>query len=513
MSRQTRADRPCLRRVPASDVALTFVPLVTAAISALAALADPAADGLHSTLLAVDVGVLFACSVALLAVRVRRGLALRTLASVAFIAGFIFWYGLPALLDVWQEGSATASSPALAAAGTGTAPTCVLYLAMFFAAGALTPALLPDRRTSVTDERIDERTGAGATGRIVRLALLCAAAGFSPYVFMGGGVSQVIHAVLASRTVEKAWIPQSELGNATTLFTTLSADAVVCAACLLWAVTQERALPRPHRITLACVALLLTTVLYFDQGTRSLFALVVLPPFTVCWIRVRRRSTRAAYVVLVAGCTALLLALQYQLVYRAAYTRADVGSLLLQNLLTLGGTSDFFKETLYSVALIPAYHPFFHESPVVEFLLSVIPRALWPSKPTPQLVWFYTLYRWGIDIRYVAGNALPGVIGQFYMDWGWIGPAIAGAAFGWISWMIDRYLGRVDAMTSPYRATAGLMGVVWLLLQFRLLSPGFFYPVLFLWLIIWLSGRASRGAARELPVRKLRRSWNGRTAA
>jgi hypothetical protein len=160
--------------------------------------------------------------------------------------------------------------------------------------------------------------------------------------------------------------------------------------------------------------------------------------------------------------------------------------------LTLGGSIDFFQETVTAVELVPAHHDYFRESAMLQFLISPIPRFVWPGKPSSEIVWFYTMQRWNVDIYSTGGNVLPGVVGQFYMSWGMIGPPLAGMLFGLMLIGLERWLAKAEAGVDRFSLGVAAMACLWVFISFRQLSPGFAYPVLGAALVVWLGMR--RGA-------------------
>ena len=108
--------------------------------------------------------------------------------------------------------------------------------------------------------------------------------------------------------------------------------------------------------------------------------------------KVRFLITASAFGVL------FLFLLQLQLSFRVSGSSSELPQLLLLKWVTLEDTTDMFSETVFSLKLVPSLHDYFKESVLVQFLVSPIPRFIWPSKPASQVVWYYTLHRWGINI-------------------------------------------------------------------------------------------------------------------
>lgn len=193
----------------------------------------------------------------------------------------------------------------------------------------------------------------------------------------------------------------------------------------------------------------------------------------------------------------LVTILQFQMLFRASFTRSETKELLFKNVLTLGGTIDYFTETSFALSLVPATHDYFRESVLLQFLVSPVPRFIWPSKPVSQVVWYYTLQRWGIDIREEGGNVFPGIVGQYYMSWGWLGPVILGIILGLITVFLDAFSISAMKQGDPYIIAVSLMFAAWIFLNFRVLSPGFLYPVIFSALMLNFGG--DRKKSYNLP--------------
>src|SRR5207245_2882733 len=113
-----------------------------------------------------------------------------------------------------------------------------------------------------------------------------------------------------------------------------------------WASILDQRLRNLVRICITAIVLIISTLLFFDYGTRSIFALVVLPATAVFLLNLWKRSQIKAILasVLVGGLA--FLAFQFQMLYRADFTRGDISHLIFQNWFTLGGTIDYYKETL-----------------------------------------------------------------------------------------------------------------------------------------------------------------------
>jgi ABC-type Na+ efflux pump permease subunit len=220
-------------------------------------------------------------------------------------------------------------------------------------------------------------------------------------------------------------------------------------------------------------------------------------PAAGAWLygRIAARG-RVPWLRLAAIAAVAIGALQVQLIYRAAWTRGRWQSRLFQEWFTLGDTIDQFRETAFAVKVVPSAHPFFHESVLFQFLASPIPRVLWPGKPVSQVVRFFTLERWNIDVLTDAGNVFPGILGQFYMSWGASGVVGIAALFAFGAALVDRGVRR-NAGSDHYATAIWLMAATFLVLSFRVLAPAPGYPIVLCWILVALARARWRRAGAQ----------------
>ena len=186
-----------------------------------------------------------------------------------------------------------------------------------------------------------------------------------------------------------------------------------------------------------------------------------------------------------------------------------MGQLIYENILTLGGSIDFFKETVLSILAVPQYHDYFHESVILQFLVAPIPRFLWLEKPASEMIWFYTLFRWKVDIFATGGNILPGIVGQFYMSWGWWGIILIGFFLGYVTGKIDLIFFGKNNTNNIYFRALGILFLVWVFISFRLISPGLLYPIIIFGISVIMSRYKSRAFPRYSMPRSQRKFLRG----
>src|SRR2546428_11058220 len=99
---------------------------------------------------------------------------------------------------------------------------------------------------------------------------------------------------------------------------------------------------RIRRFVNGAVAVLSTSIVFLDQGTRSLTALLVLPPALVWMLRSRSRVARKIWLVGPVLGFALLTITQLQMYLRTEYSRSELHAKSFGEILELKQHNDFF---------------------------------------------------------------------------------------------------------------------------------------------------------------------------
>lgn len=460
-----------------------------AGIPLCAALAVILVDEVNLDAIRFLIFLLFACSVGLVIRRLRKGLTLDRIANIAFVAGFVFWYSYPALVSFFLP-NYRLNYDIYQFINDETIVWALINLSLFLLSGVVVSTLFPlSNSIYPTDVFVESRTNPVS---IIKLALGGSLFGMTPFILSENSFSEILYAISQSRALDKPWLQTENLGNAISPITLVTSSVMVASASLLWIVIQDKRVSKGIRVPIGFIALFVTTIIYFDQGTRSITALIIIPPIIVNFITLWRYSRPRAVVMFLLMSVIGTLLLQFQVLYRSSYTRSVILESISENWMTLRGTIDFFQETLFAVRLVPTFHDYFREIPLLDFLVSPIPRIVWPTKPVSDVVWFFTLSRSNIDIYTQGGNVLPGIVGQYYMSWGWAGPVMIGAFLGWLTSRLGIVLSRINIESNIYFSALGVMSVVWIFISYRLLSPGFLYPVIFAAMIIFASGNSVR---------------------
>ncbi|NWF89167.1 MAG: oligosaccharide repeat unit polymerase [Ignavibacteriaceae bacterium] len=418
---------------------------------------------------------------------VSRLSAKKNYGEVFVIIGFLFWYIIPANINILANEEPISDEINLNVE-SNLVIIVLISIIIFILFWRISYSLFLG-----TEKASSSRSNTLSVPAILRISIAGIIIGLLPFIYDGGSVTQIFSAIFEGRAAEKAWLTTSNIGTEKSAYLYLINSLFYASLTIIWISVLTDSLTLRKKVIFLLIASFATLIVYFDQGTRSIFGMIVFPFIFLFIIRkweVLKQSKigrlKFLVTIFVIMFSAFLL-FQFQLLYRLVYSRTDLQSLIFSNWLTLGGTSDFFSETLLAFSIVPAAHDYFHESVLLQFLVSPIPRFIWESKPLPELVWYYSQHRWGVDIYAIGGNTFPGIIGYYYMSWGWIGIAFIGSLFGFVSAQIDNVLKKIDFFKDIYQTGIILMFIIWLFLSFRNLSPGFLYPVLFAYGILKIS--------------------------
>ncbi len=407
----------------------------------------------------------------------------RRIGLMVLIAGQLFWFAIP--------GARTALDPDVTfedrvdyALTDGDVRGALLRIVAFMGLSLVTYLVLAPRVP-----RPDAPPGAPERGlSSSRLAVVVAAlvaVGLLPFAIYGENLQGVLDGILGSRSAtEKAWIhaaftskPINVIGRA----------ALVTAGAL--AFTEALRAVRFRRLRWGALFAFCFLITYFDSGTRSWTALIVVPPILVS-LHEQLATGKALRWLLIGPVvvTAVLWTAQLQLAFRDQGISTEV--IESQTEYTMED-NDFFIETAIAVSLVPDRIDYVREWTTWLFIANPIPRSIWPNKPYPELMRQYSFGRRGYDEYMDAGSSsMPSIVGQYHMSWGWWGIFIVGFFYGAVTAFTDRLWTRGTA--SPMQLMWAAATAIWLFLGFRGIWPGFHYPVLILALLIWIERRSAR---------------------
>jgi hypothetical protein len=306
-------------------------------------------------------------------------------------------------------------------------------------------------------------------------ALLFFLIGLYPYSLLGNPIEVLLRARSASGAYfNLLFDPDSRLYYHLTY-------GISIAAILSGAAIATRARSSAIRWVAALVLAADIVVLIVGQGTRSLLLPVVVP--VVGMLIAGHRRAKLAIVATAVAVVALALLSELAVRYRStgwqgsiALMEAVEGRILVDN--------DFFSELAYSMEYIPSVVPFSYESPMLDLVVGVIPRQIWPDKPILKNRDLIMRLRFGMPAGDLKGNILPGIMGQYWQVAGPFGIVwiclLLGLACRWIQPRLSR----------PGSITQYLLAVwVWsAFIGFRNLASGVFIPVVVATLLMIVMG-------------------------
>ena len=396
------------------------------------------------------------------------------LGTLTVLLGFFLWYGLPLALNAVNVASFLAN-PLLSNVSIVDILRSSLVISLFLTSLLIT-INLPSIDFNVDKFRFTNPiTKNSGYGLVVFSSLLLYLISIGLLLFLAGGLSNLIAFASQSRDISKPWDAEISFGTSNSFLGDLSVFALTAVSAILFLVayrTEQRLL---SRLLVLLVAISSFMLVYFSTGTRFL-GIIIIAPTLLYFVLNRFHKSRKFPVV--SGIFLLLLLyflFTYQLLYRTERTRDFQFADTLRNGVLLG-ENDYSIENVFAVSLVPARHDYFQESIILQFLVSPVPRFIWPNKPVSEYGPFYALWRWGVDIRQVGGSVFPGVIGQFYMNWGIWGSIAAGVIFGILAKIIDKVWQTRWAKADMVRFAFAAMFCAWLLVSFRHLAPAYLYP-------------------------------------
>lgn len=213
-------------------------------------------------------------------------------------------------------------------------------------------------------------------------------------------------------------------------------------------------------------------------GNRSRIILVVLPIMLALFLVSRNKIKIFLYL------TPLILMIvvlsQVMMHSRAGgFENIDVKK-VAHNIFTLNGTLDFISESAFAVSKFSDPREQVYESNILIFATALVPRTIYPGKPTTKVIEKYVEERWGINILRSGGNVFPGINGQFYISDGLFSPISLALFLAFVSLISIKLMPeKIDFYI--YEVLLACLLLAWLFSSMRVLAPGLSYPILFIY--------------------------------
>jgi oligosaccharide repeat unit polymerase len=411
-----------------------------------------------------------ACVYGLLLVRLiaRRG-SHAEIGILLFVAGMLFWYFVPAIQtalapEQWEIDAA------LLRTSNADAQFAFLMVTLY---GFLVLSTYQLTASKYLVNWLGNLLGGGR--RIpARVWASTIVSGFlisvAYFIIQSGGVQAAVSYAIAGRSVVKPWSPEGNYGTAATPFYNVASTVlVVTSGAALYFVLKGKGRFQQNAL---CALIVATSIpfLAFLTGTRTLVIQAVLPAVALRYRELLdEQCNRARWIVF--GVIAVVATIGLSGVQREHRSSGEISDALEFRI------NDNDQMTMASRAFVVKRMESgkdFHDSVLLDLFVGPIPRVLWPKKPEMSVVVSFSYYVWGVDISGVGGNTLPSIVGQYYLNWGWLGIVELGVAIGSILKLGDVLFVRRRAALIGF---VYMVFVSWIFVSFRMMAFGYFFAV------------------------------------
>ncbi len=231
----------------------------------------------------------------------------------------------------------------------------------------------------------------------------------------------------------------------------------------------------------------------FGSGTRSSLITAVIPVLAILYLKASPRTQRKMLVVAL-----LCLPMMYQLMAAIVASRGE-GEFSWESRQKVDYVgNEMFRELLFIRQYVPTQVDYQFGYVYYVQLVNPIPRFLWPEKPTLDTGLLMADAYGAVDDK--TGEAQmtisPGLIGEMYLNFGWLGIMGISAFGGWLVRGWDRLAeNNADSISTKVYYTCGLAV---LFIMGRSFTMGMFYGLLSFALLAWiLTRRESAVGATE----------------
>ncbi len=268
-------------------------------------------------------------------------------------------------------------------------------------------------------------------------------------------------------------------------------------------------------IAIGVIIWLFYAMVAFQGGSRGAFIFDMIPPIALLFIKFQsqlavRFKRFSLWPFLICGFLALFteVVVQIQADFR---TTGLSGADLSKVDLTQNKGNTMFSEGLLGYSLIPDKQPFFYDSmfpgegaflaipkTAFDFVIGMIPRALWRDKPVDGLwEWYNQVYqgtgREGTTIS-------KGLVGSWYFKYGLVGMMEGGLLVGWLMGVAERALQFSGGR--PMHIMFSLAFATWIFRIFRDFTFPDLYGLVLAWILLFFLIPLMRPIMGVAPVRQ-----------
>ena len=362
-----------------------------------------------------------------------------TFALMALRIGFLMFYFVPGFLYLWQHGKASVVI-ILAYASPEAYLKAVIYAIVMYYLAIITATILavvfPTRPSTTTGKFA---VGASSLPYVVGLAF----GALLLFIVVSGGVERAIDYIRSSRMSGAPWKGEEKLQLRPIIYF-IHGILNISGSLIILTISRIR-MARVAKSIYLGIALLVLAIPVLERGTRSQMffpILTVLYSAQTAWntrpSRRGRATWRSFLVFLMIGLISIAIS-NYIRHIRYVPSSGSGGSLGEADLFRLDDMN-FMNESAIAVELTDRLHLRLRNPTVLMVLTTPLPRVLFPWKPDTDTSVVYTYYRTGIDAWKTGYTAMPGVVGQWYMDWGILGLLYGALLLGLIVYSASRFL-------------------------------------------------------------------------
>jgi oligosaccharide repeat unit polymerase len=328
-----------------------------------------------------------------------------------------------------------------------------------------------------------------------RIVLAGAVVGFAPVVYFAGtDLITNFDSLLGMRSTWGGVLARGRYGDARSAFLMLEMFATGVgpfAAVLLF----DRRTPLNRRlVSLALVCW--PIVRAFGVGTRSALITAVVPVLVVLYFKMRPGAQRKIVIAAL-----LCVPLIYQLMAAIVISRGE-GEFAWENHQKAEYVgNEMFRELLFIQRRVPQQLDYQYGYVYYVQLVNPVPRFLWPEKPTLDTGLLMADLYGEVDQNTGEANLTisPGLIGEMYLNFGWLGVVGLSALGGWLVRGWDRLAEEnADSLVAMVYYTGGLAV---LFIMGRSFTMNMFYGLLSFTLLAWVVQLAPPSARPAAPGR------------
>jgi oligosaccharide repeat unit polymerase len=322
-----------------------------------------------------------------------------------------------------------------------------------------------------------------------RLVLTGAVIGFAPIVYFGG--MELVTNFSSLFGMRQSWggvLARGRYGDARAALLMLEmfiSGVSPFAAILVF----ERRTPVVRRAVCLWVVCW-PAIRAFGVATRSALITSIVPALAVLYFKASPRTQRR---ILVGGL--LCVPLVFQLMAAIVVSRGDGEFSWESHKKAEYVGNEMFRELLFIQRNVPDRTDYQYGYVYYVQLVNPIPRALWPGKPTLDAGLLMADLQGAVDSTGEAYLTIsPGLIGEMYLNFGWLGIVGLSALGGWAVRGWDRLV--TENPGSLVVRLYHVCGLAVLFIMGRSFTMGMFYGLLSFAVLAWLIHRTA--AARSV---------------